>query len=200
MEQSKVKKINEIKKSKNKNLTVATVQKVYNTITKNIGSHKNHTKTKGEISGGGKKPWKQKGTGNARAGSNRSPLWRGGGVIFGPRAVITRPSKINKKENTTAILEIIEFKKSNSLLHTKKIEFKKGKTAEAINLLKDLNIDSKVLIITDKFIPEIEMAFGNISYAQTKNLSNINIVDLIRYKHIIFTEEAWTLFKEKYHA
>ena len=183
-----------------KSINYDLIAKVFNVLNKNSANGHGNAKTKGEVSGGGRKPWKQKGTGNARAGSSRSPIWRGGGVTFGPRSIQVRPSKINKSENKSAIREIIEYKRQNKLLHNVMLDFSKPKTAQAIKILNDLQIDSKVLIITEKITPEIELSFSNIVYADTKNLKSLNLADLVKYKNIVFEDKAWKIFKERYNA
>lgn len=177
-----------------------TIQKAFQIKRKNNKTKKANTKSKGEVRGGGKKPWKQKGTGNARAGSSRSPLWRSGGIIFGPKTVETRNKKINKKENDYAIKEIVKLKSAQKTIKHAKIDFKTSKTNEALSLLKQLQIDSKVLIITKETQPLIELAFNNISYATVKKVNGISIIDFINYKYILFDEDVYQIFKEKYHV
>lgn len=177
--------------------SIKTIKKVYESMRKNQKSFHANTKEKGEVSGGGKKPWKQKGTGNARAGSNRSPLWRGGGITFGPKAGVRVNNKINKKEQKLALKIIIAIKQKAEQIHIKDIKILKPSTKEALNFLKNLNISSKVIIYTEKFIPEIESSFANISYVSVKKIDSINAVDLISSQNIIFTKAAWDTINQR---
>ncbi len=176
------------------------IKKAYDILKKNTKTKKANTKTKGEIRGGGKKPWKQKGTGNARAGSNRSPLWRGGGITFGPKTVKVRNKKVNKKEQEKAFKMLYLYKKRLNLILSDELAVKKGKTKEGLEILKNLKIDGNVLIVLNKFEPKIELTFNNISYATVKRLDNLNIQSLLNFKYILFSKEAFEEFKNKYHV
>jgi len=146
-----------------------------------------NSKTRSEVRGGGRKPWKQKGTGRARAGSNRSPLWKGGGVIFGPKP-IKRARKINKKEWNLAIRTLLYNKRSSLLLIE---DFEKIiqdlKTNIFSQFLKALNIDSgsKVLIIYDSSNERLECVSRNILNLELVNFTKLNPRSLLRASHII---------------
>ena len=161
------------------------------------GTHK--TKTRAEVSGGGKKPWKQKGTGRARAGSLRSPLFRGGGVIFGPkpRSFETNlPQKARKlalKSALSAKLDIITIVKDFS-------EISESKTKAMVKILKDLNAKGKVLIIADLTAEEnknLVLSARNIPSVKLLLPTNLNVKDLVEADTIIATEAAINYITER---
>jgi large subunit ribosomal protein L4 len=158
------------------------------------------TKTRSEVRGGGRKPWKQKGTGRARAGSNRSPLWKGGGVSFGPK-----PKKIllklNKKERQLALRTLLYNKKSNILiienLETETIE-PKTKTFLKICENCSVNLDQKVLVIVSKKTIPLKLATQNLKNVELILASNLNTFSLLKAKQIILTPLAINDIKEIY--
>lgn len=176
---------------------------VHRAITQQLNNRRQgnaNTKTRSEIRGGGKKPWKQKGTGKARAGSTRSPLWRGGGVIFGPKAK-NYNSKINKKEKILAL---------NILLHNKQKDTKVVK-----NLFANINEPStkKMLLTLNQLglcINKKEKLLiilnnkNKITYLSTRNLQNIEIIEaknlnslsLIKASKVLITDEALETIKQ----
>tara|TARA_B100000475_G_scaffold33362_1_gene21924 strand:+ start:32 stop:673 length:642 start_codon:yes stop_codon:yes gene_type:complete len=156
------------------------------------------TKTRSEVRGGGRKPWKQKGTGRARAGSNRSPLWKGGGVIFGPKPkVVTH--KLNKKEFQLALRTLL-FNKRESLVVFNNFEIENCKTKEFLNLISkaDKNLDSKTLIILSNANDPIQLAVRNISTVETVLATSLNIKALLRAQQIFLDETTLNLIKEIY--
>lgn len=161
-----------------------------------------NTKTRSEIRGGGRKPWKQKGTGRARAGSIRSPLWRGGGVIFGPKNKIYQ-SKINKKEKRIAIQTLIYNKFSNTLVIDQLLNnLNKPSTKHAIQELKNfgININKKnnILLIVAKKNTQIYLSIRNLSNIELMTPDNINIISLLKAQKIIITYDALNIIKNLY--
>ncbi len=155
---------------------------------------KANTKTKSEVRGGGKKPWKQKGTGRARAGSNKSPLWRGGGVIFGPKTKIYN-SKINKKERRLAINNLIFNKFKNTIIVDNLLEkIDKPSTKRAIEILAEAGINlknnKKILINIDKKNENICLSFRNLKKVEVSEIHNINIISLLKADTILITSKA----------
>ena len=153
-----------------------------------------NTKTRSEVRGGGKKPWKQKGTGRARAGSNRSPLWRGGGVIFGPKHKLYK-CKINKKEKRLAINTIISNKFSQTTIVENILSnYDRPNTKQAINDINNLGIQvkeqRKILIIVENKTSILRLSFRNIKTIEIIEVNSINILSLLKADTIIMTNKA----------
>ena len=158
-----------------------------------------HTKTRGEVSGTGKKPWQQKGTGRARHGSRRSPIWVGGGVAHGPRNDKNFSRKINRKTKTKALFTILSKKfKDGEILFVDTFSFTAPKTKEAKDVLvslakvsnvKDLLMkrkNSTYIAMSSKNVP-VEKSFSNLGNVLVDEIRNINPVDLMKYKYVVFT-------------
>ena len=149
-------------------------------------------KTRSEVRGGGKKPWKQKGTGRARAGSIRSPLWRGGGVIFGPKTKEYR-KKINKKEKHLAICNLLYNKKDFTIsFNASLFKLEQPKTKFFLQKLKILNIDPlvKTLIIVTQKDLNIQRATNNLKNVDLISIKQLNIIAIIKAKYILIENEA----------
>jgi large subunit ribosomal protein L4 len=160
------------------------------------------TKTRSEVRGGGRKPWRQKGTGRARAGSNRSPLWKGGGVIFGPKPKkITL--KLNKKERRLALQTLLYNKKNNILIiENLETEITEPKTKTFLKVCQNCSItlDQKVLVIVSKKTTALKLATQNIPNVELIAASNLNTLSLLKAKQIILTPLAIDYIKEIYGA
>lgn len=158
------------------------------------------TKTRSEVRGGGRKPWRQKGTGRARAGSNRSPLWKGGGVIFGPKPKKIN-LKLNKKERRLALQTLLYNKKNNILIiESLESELNETKTKTFLKICKDcaINIDQKVLVIVSKKTTPLKLATKNLKNIELIAASNLNTLSLLKAKQIILTPLAINEIKEIY--
>lgn len=152
------------------------------------GTHK--TKTRSEVSGGGKKPWKQKGTGRARAGSSRSPIWRGGGIVFGvtPRSY---GFKMNKKERVLALKSALTHKLADKeLVVVDNINLDSLKTKEIKNIMNTLKLDGKTLFVTLEDNENLYMATRNLGYAYAINADEINVYDLVNADKLVIDEAA----------
>jgi len=160
------------------------------------------TKTRGEVRGGGRKPWKQKGTGRARAGSNRSPLWVGGGVIFGPKPKVVS-FKINKKERKLA-LQTLFYNKRNNVLVINEDSLKESlivnKTKNLVKTLKIFNIsvNKKILIVIANQNTALFFASKNIKNVELILATNINTLSLLKADHILITTKGLNAIKEVY--
>ena len=158
------------------------------------------TKTRSEVRGGGAKPWKQKGTGKARAGSNRSPLWKGGGVIFGPKPKLNM-LKLNKKERKLAIQTLL-YNKRNSLLIIDNIEneITTSKTKVLINIFKNwgVELDKKILIIVSRKTLSLKLSIRNIKNIELISAINLNTLSLLKAKQILVTPLAINDIKETF--
>jgi large subunit ribosomal protein L4 len=158
------------------------------------------TKTRSEVRGGGRKPWRQKGTGRARAGSNRSPLWKGGGVIFGPKPK-TINFKLNKKERRLALQTLLYNKKNNLLIIENlenEITIPKTKTFLKICQNCGINLNQKLLIIVSKKTIPLKLSTQNIKNVELISASNLNTLSLLKAKQVILTPSAVTDIKEIY--
>lgn len=146
------------------------------------------TKTRGEVSGGGRKPWRQKGTGRARHGSIRSPIWRHGGVVFGPRPRDFSYT-IPKKKKRLAFYSVLTAKlEENRIKVLKEIPVMQSKTKEMINFLTPLGVrDGKNLILLEKPNRSVYLAGRNIPGVKVSVVENVNIFDLLYYDNIITT-------------
>ncbi len=159
-----------------------------------------HAKTRSEVSGGGRKPWRQKGTGRARAGSNRSPIWVGGGITFGPRKERNFKVALPKKMSRKALLELLRHLHSQKHLQIVPVlSLKDAKTKNAIKLLADHSlIGKKTVFVTEKIEPELVLATRNIKNVKTVTLTDLSILDLAG--GTVVAEEAvakvWGLVKE----
>jgi large subunit ribosomal protein L4 len=158
------------------------------------------TKTRSEVRGGGRKPWRQKGTGRARAGSNRSPLWKGGGVIFGPKPRKT-VLELNKKERRLA-LQTLLYNKKNDLLIIENFEneITEPKTKAFLKVCQDCNINlqQKVLIIVSIKTISLKLSTQNLKNVELISALNLNTLSLLKAKHIIVTPSAINQIKEIY--
>ena len=158
------------------------------------------TKTRSEVRGGGAKPWQQKGTGRARAGSNRSPLWKGGGVIFGPKPKQVS-LKLNKKERRLA-LQTLLYNKKNNVLVIEELEntIQNSKTKSFIQICENCNIDlnQKVLVIVSKKTVPLKLATQNLKNVELILASNLNTFSVLKAKQIILSSLSINDIKETY--
>lgn len=151
-----------------------------------------HTKTRGEVSGGGKKPWKQKGTGRARVGSSRSPIWVGGGITFGPsnrqnfkQVLPKRMAKIAKEQ----LWQL--FKIEDRVLSVPKLHLVEPKTKLAVKMLSEINPKGKTLLVTKTVEPELILATSNIPNTDVKPLDQVSILDLAYYKTLVMEKNCF---------
>jgi large subunit ribosomal protein L4 len=158
------------------------------------------TKTRSEVRGGGRKPWRQKGTGRARAGSNRSPLWRGGGVIFGPKPKKTI-LKLNKKERKLALQTLLYNKRNQiSVIENLETAIDTAKTQTFFNICKNcnVNLDQKVLVVVSKKTPALTLSIRNMKNVELVSASNLNTLSVLKAKQILLTPLAVNKIKETY--
>jgi len=154
------------------------------------------TKSKGFVSGGGKKPWRQKGTGRARAGSIRSPIWIGGGTIFGPQPR-DYSYRMPRKARREALLSALSLKnRDGKIIVVDKLEFEEPKTRLMVKALADLKVESALIVIAQSD-DKIERAGRNLAKVKVLRVEGLNVYDLVRYDHLIFTEGALKLLQER---
>lgn len=156
------------------------------------------TKTKGMVSGGGKKPYKQKGTGRARAGSNRSPLWKGGGTVFGPQPR-DYSYKLPKKVKWTALSSALTGKfNDGEVVIIDELAVKEAKTREIRTLLGSLGLKNNVLIIIPEKNEAIELASRNIPRVNVARVSELNVYSILSHEKLLISKAAIEKMKEVY--
>ena len=158
------------------------------------------TKTRSEVRGGGKKPWKQKGTGRARAGSSRSPLWRGGGVTFGPKPKTTN-LKLNKKERKLAVQTLLYNRRNNiSVIGELESLINESKTKNFCDICKNykLDLNQKILFVVSKKTTTLKLSTQNLKTVELISASNLNSLSLLKAKQILLTPLAVNDIKEIY--
>lgn len=148
------------------------------------------TKTRGNVRGGGAKPFRQKGLGRARSGSIRNPIWTGGGTVFGPTPR-SYAKKINKKVRKLALKRALsERVEEGSVIVLNKIEFADGKTKSANAFLKDLQVAKNALIIVPEYTESIISATGNLDNVVLRSAASVNVYELLRFSKVIFTKDS----------
>lgn len=168
------------------------VHQVYTAMRANARQPWADTKDRSEVSGGGKKPWKQKGTGRARHGSNRSPIWSGGGITFGPLSTRNYKQKINKKVNKLATCMCLSDKVSdNKMVVVDKFEFV-GKTKEVVNLAKKVlaEVRPTLVVLNEESTDENLKALRNIKNFKIVRAQDLNVLDLMNNQYLLISEEG----------
>ena len=152
-------------------------------------------KTRSEVKGGGRKPWRQKGTGRARAGSTRSPLWVGGGVVFGPKPN-SKKLKLSKKMKKRALVSALSQKaKVGEILVVSNLEKLAPKTKMAVGLLKKLKVDGKTLLVLEQNKKNIKLAMRNIPDLNIDLAESLNAYEVLSHKNLMFEKVAISKFK-----
>lgn len=155
-------------------------------------------KTRSEVSGGGRKPWRQKGTGHARQGSTRSPQWTGGGVVFAP---VPRDYsfKLNKKEKRAALKSALTDKLANNkLIVVDKLAFDEIKTKSFVAVLNNLKVEGKSLVVLNENDTNVVMSAKNVPTAKTTLTNTINVYDILNAKTLVLTQDAVKTIEEVY--
>ena len=154
------------------------------------------TKTRSEVSGGGRKPWRQKGTGRARQGSIRAAQWYHGGVVFGPQPR-DYDKKMNRKERRLALKSALAYKAiDNELVVVDSFKLEGTKTKDVISALKNLNVSKNVLIVVDELDENMVLATRNLNNVILLQANEINVLDIISADHMVVTEKAIKLIEE----
>ena len=177
---------------------MAVIHQVYTALMANAREPWAHTKNKGEVRGGGKKPWKQKGTGRARHGSIRSPIWKGGGVTFGPLKYRNYKQKINKKMNQQAVRMCLSDKILSNKFAVLEDLISEGKTKAMVELRNALPGAKKtVLWLVPKSDAMIKRATNNIPKLDLQLASNVNVVDLLHHQYVVATKAAAKILEKR---
>ena len=157
-----------------------------------------NTKTRAEVSGGGRKPWKQKGTGRARQGSIRAPQWFKGGIALGPKPR-SYSYKINKKERQLAIKSVLSSKVlENNLVVVDNLQFKEIKTKNMVKALTNLKVEGKTLVVLPEKNENVQKSARNIEGVKTSLTNTINVYDLLKYNKLILTVDSVKKIEEVY--
>ena len=152
-------------------------------------------KTRSEVSGGGRKPWRQKGTGHARQGSTRSPQWAGGGVVFAPRDY---SFKLNKKEKRAALKSALTSKvQGSSLIVVDELKFDEIKTKNFTNVMNNLKVEKGLVVIADNDT-NVVMSARNVADVDTTLVNTINVYDVMKAKTVVLTKDAVAKIEEVY--
>ncbi|TJX62287.1 50S ribosomal protein L4 [Soehngenia saccharolytica] len=174
---------------------------VYEVVKNQLANKRQGTqsaKTRAEVRGGGRKPWRQKGTGRARQGSIRSPQWKGGGVVFAPKPRDYSYS-VPKKVKRLALKSVLTSKVvENEMIVVDDLKLNAPKTKEMINILNNLKADKKALIVIDQRDENVILAARNIPNVQTAYVNTINVYDILKYNSFIITKEAVKKVEEVY--
>ena len=148
------------------------------------------TKVRHEVSGGGKKPWRQKGTGRARAGSSRSPVWVGGGTVFGPVGNQNFTISQNKKEHQLALRSALSLKTPKDLVVIDEIKFEAKKTKEFVKMLAAVKCDVKTLVVVKEIDENLFASVRNVDYAKVVTADNVSVYDLLNAEKLVMSEAA----------
>ena len=154
------------------------------------------TKKRDEVSGGGKKPWRQKGTGRARSGSSRSPVWVGGGTVFGPIGNQNYKISQNKKEHKLALKSALSLKTQDGLKVIDEIKFDEKKTKNFVSFLDALKVGGKVLVVVDEITENIFASARNVGYAKVVTTDNVSVVDLLNVDNLVLSQASVKAIEE----
>jgi large subunit ribosomal protein L4 len=167
------------------------VKQAYETYLANGRENLAVVKTRGLVSGGGRKPWKQKGTGRARFGSSRNPIWRGGGIVFGPTGLENYSKKLPTTSKRLAIRQALSLANaSNKIIVVENLASKEGKTAEFAKLLAKIGVTRDVLVVVDKKTPELVRATANLGSVMLVSAAYLNVFDIMNATNIVMTTDA----------
>ena len=147
------------------------------------------TKTRGLVSGGGKKPWKQKGTGRARFGSSRNPIWRGGGIAFGPTGLENYNHKLNTSAKRLAIRQALSVCADSKLIAVEGLDFK-GKTTEAVKFFEKVGAVKNIVVVVENKTQDLTRAVSNLENVKVVAATYVNVYDVMNADKIIVTTEA----------
>lgn len=148
------------------------------------------TKKRFEVSGGGKKPWRQKGTGRARAGSTRSPIWVGGGTVFGPTGVQNFKISQNKKEHQLALKSALSLKVKDGLVVVDNIALDAIKTKSLVNFLDAVKVEGKAIVAVKEIDENLFASARNVGWVKLVTWDNLSVLDLLNADHLVISQEA----------
>lgn len=173
------------------------LKRVYTAYLSNGRGNNAVTKTRGLVSGGGKKPWKQKGTGRARFGSSRNPIWRSGGIVFGPTGEENYTKEINVKAKRLAIRQALSLAaEANKVIVIEDVVSKEGKTAELAGLLAKVGATRRTLVVVDTKTDELVRAASNLGDVKLVQATYLNVYDVLNADSIVITDAALAAVSE----
>ena len=148
------------------------------------------TKVRHEVSGGGKKPFRQKGTGRARAGTTRSPIWVGGGTVFGPDGNQSYKISQNKKAHNLALRSALSLQAKNGLVVVEDLKLESKKTKDFLGVMDALKVGGKVLVVLDEFDESVLCAASNLNWVKLVTTDNVSVLDLLNVDNVVFTKAS----------
>lgn len=173
------------------------LKQAYETYLSNGRENLAVVKTRGLVSGGGKKPWKQKGTGRARFGSSRNPIWRGGGIVFGPTGLENYTKKLPVSSKRAALRQALSLaNEAGKLIVIEKLASKEGKTSDMAKLFEKLGIKRTALIVVNEKTAELQLATRNLQEVKLVTAKYLNVFDVLNAYHIVFTADALKTVEE----
>jgi len=173
------------------------VKQAYETYLSNGRDNLAVVKTRGLVSGGGKKPWKQKGTGRARFGSSRNPIWRGGGIVFGPTGLENYTKKLPVVAKRQAIRQALSLANSaDKIIVVEKLASKEGKTSEIVKLMNKLGLNRNALVVVTDKTAELNRATANLQNVKLVSAQYVNVYDVMNADHIVLTSDALKVVQE----
>ncbi len=180
----------------NQSVNKELITQLINSFVSNSHQGTKAQKNRSGVRGGGKKPWRQKGTGRARAGTIRSPIWRGGGVTFAARSKSAEPKKINKKMYKSAMRSIFSsLAENNKIFLSKDISIENPKTKELLELLKKIKFNSGLIIVSN-LSSNLELAARNIPHVEITDANFINPIKLLKHDSILIAEDCLPKLEE----
>jgi large subunit ribosomal protein L4 len=153
------------------------------------------TKTRGLIRGGGKKPWRQKGTGRARVGSSRNPIWRGGGVVFGPTGLENYKKSLSTSQKRLALRQALTLANNSKKVIVAEFKATDGKVKNTLNLLAKHKLERRVLLVVDVKDELVDRATRNVSNVKAVQATYLNVFDILNADHIVMTKKAVEMVK-----
>jgi large subunit ribosomal protein L4 len=173
------------------------LKQAYETYLSNGRENLAVVKTRGLVSGGGKKPWKQKGTGRARFGSSRNPIWRGGGIVFGPTGLENYTKKLPVSSKRAALRQALSLaNEAGKVIVIENLASKDGKTADMAKLLNKLGVKRTALVVVSDKTAELKLATRNLQDVNLVSAKYLNVYDILNAYHIILTADALKTVEE----
>jgi len=173
------------------------LQQAYVAYMANGRGNNAQVKTRGEIRGGGKKPWKQKGTGRARFGSSRNPIWRGGGIVFGPTGNENYSKKLNVSTKRLAIRQALSVAAdTNRIIVLEDLNLKDGKTADAVKLLNKVGANTSALVVVETKTPKTDRSMRNLGNVKLVQAKYLNVFDVMNSDNVVITTGALGVISE----